>query len=486
MSKAADVVVVGGGVIGTAVAYYTARQGLRVTLVDLPKRGRATSASAGGLWSLGESVGLGCGVIFHKARLAKGTAHEGTHAPPQMPKSFLNFAMASNAMFPKLADDLRELAGMDIEYDRNSLLFLMYDDGDEAFARQLWKDCPCGRSLSEWMTPEELAKAEPALTREIRGALRFNGDDQVNPYRLADAFREGCRALGGTVLTHTEVTGLRVEGNRVTAVETSAGALPCAMVVNAAGAWAAEIGRMAKIEIPVFPVRGQIVGTETLPKIMHASVSTTDCYLAQKQHGEIIIGSTTEDVGFDTGVTSSAMRTLSAGAIRAVPMLESVGVKRVWSGLRPGSPDELPILGPAKGVQGYLNACGHFRTGILNAPLTGLVVSELAANKAVSFPIEPFLLSRFDVSRSAESSVPAARRGHGELVEATLFVPSMKCEGCERTIRDALQGVASVYEVRLQVSEKALHVRYERSALALTQVKAALASAGFEAVESRP
>lgn len=395
MNRAADVVVVGGGVIGTAVAYYTARQGLHVTLVDIPKRGRATSASAGGLWSLGESVGLGCGVIFHKARLAKGIAHQGVHAPPQMPEAFLKFAMASNAMFPTLAGELRDLAGMDIEYDRNSLLFLMYDDGDEKFARQLWKDCPCGRSLSEWVTPEELATLEPAVTREVRGALRFNGDDQVNPYRLADAFRQAFRALGGTVLTHTEVTGLRVDGNRVTAVETSAGSLPCAMVVNAAGAWAAEIGRMANLEIPVHPVRGQIVGTETLPKILHASLSTTDCYLAQKQHGEIIIGSTTEDVGFDTGVTSSAIQNLSAGAVRALPMLEHVRVKRVWSGLRPGSPDELPILGPVDALGGYLNACGHFRTGILNAPLTGLVVSELAVGKPASFPIEPFLFSRF-------------------------------------------------------------------------------------------
>lgn len=486
MSAAVDVVVIGGGVIGSAVAYYAARQGLGVTLVDLPKRGRATSASAGGLWSLGESVGLGCGVIFHKARLAKGTAHEGTHVPPQMPKSFLNFAMASNALFPQLTGDLRELAGMDIEYDRNSLLFLMYDDGDEAFARQLWKDCPCGKSLSEWVTPEELARQEPNLTRDTRGALRFNGDDQVNPYKLADALREACRALGGTILTHTEVTGLQVTEKRVTAVETTSGTLPCATVVNAAGAWAAEIGRMAGLEIPVYPVRGQIVGTETLPRIVHASVSTTDCYLAQKQHGEIIIGSTTEEVGFDTGVTPSAIRTLSAGAIRAIPMLERVGVKRVWSGLRPGSPDELPILGAVSGLEGYLNACGHFRTGILNAPLTGLVLSELLANKPLSFPIMPFLQARFSQTTMPTDVAPMARSAFGELAEATLFVPSLKCEGCERTIRDALQGVASVYEVRLEVSEKALHVRYEQSPSALIQVKSALASAGFEALETRP
>lgn len=484
MNRASDVVVVGGGVIGTAVAYYAARQGLQVTLVDIPKRGRATSASAGGLWSLGESVGLGCGVIFHKARLAKGIAHEGAHAPPQMPKAFLNFAMASNAMFPELANELRDLAGMDIEYDRNSLLFLMYDDGDEAFARQLWKECPCGRSLSEWVTAEELARAEPAVTREARGALRFNGDDQVNPYRLADAFREAFRTLGGRVLSHTAVIGLQLDGNRITAVETSAGLIPCGIVVNAAGAWAAEIGRMAGVEVPVHPVRGQIVGTETLPKVLHASLSTTDCYLAQKHHGEIIIGSTTEDVGFDTGVTSSGIQNLSAGAVRAMPMLQNVRVKRVWSGLRPGSPDELPILGPVDSVSGYLNACGHFRTGILNAPLSGLIISELASGKPPSFPIAPFLFSRFSGKHTAAPAQSPITEP--ALDETTLFVPSIKCEGCERTIRDALQDVDGVYEVRLELSDKSILVRYEPSPATLARVQTALASAGFEAVAGRP
>lgn len=480
MNRASDVVVVGGGVIGTAVAYYSAKQGLQVTLVDIPKRGRATSASAGGLWSLGESVGLGCGVIFHKARLAKGIAHEGAHAPPQMPKAFLNFAMASNAMFPKLADELRDLSGMDIEYDRNSLLFLMYDDGDEAFARQLWRDCPCGKSLSEWVTPEELARIEPAVTREARGALRFNGDDQVNPYRLADAFREALRTLGGTVLTHTAVTGLQLSGNRITGVETTAGLLPCGIVVNAAGAWAAEIGRMAGIDIPVHPVRGQIIGTETLPKLLNASLSTTDCYVAQKGHGEIIIGSTTEEVGFDTGVTSAAIQNLSAGAVRAIPMLKNVRVKRVWSGLRPGSPDELPILGPVESVSGYLNACGHFRTGILNAPLSGLIISEFASGKPQSFPIAPFLFSRFSAKHAIEPSLgPSVETAFDE---ATLFIPAMKCEGCERTIRDALQGIDGVYEVRLELSAKSIVVRYEPAPATLAQVHTALASAGFDAI----
>jgi len=392
--KSSDIVVVGGGVIGCAVTYYAAKRGLQVTLIDQPKRGRATSASAGGLWPLGESIGLGCGVIFYKAQLAKGTAPEGANGPAQLPRSFLDFAMQSNAMFPTLTEELRETGGLDIELERTSLLYLIYDEADEAFARPLWRNCPCGRSLSEWLTPEELARAEPAVTRNVRGALRFNGDDQVNPYRLADAYRAAARALGAELLPHTEVTNVRVEKGRVVAVETAAQRIRCDVVVNAAGAWAPQIARMVGIDLPVQPVRGQIIGTETLPDVLSSCLSTTDCYLAQKRHGEIIIGSTTEEVGFDVGVTRSGIKTLAAGAIRALPFLEQVNVKRVWAGLRPGTPDELPILGSVESVTGYYNACGHFRTGILNSPLTGLLLAELLSGVPLSFPIEPFLLSR--------------------------------------------------------------------------------------------
>lgn len=260
MNRSSNIVVVGGGVIGCAVAYYVAKKGLGVTLIDQPKRGRASSASAGGLWPLGESTGLGCGVIFYKAQLANGGVPEGTHGPAQLPRSFLDFAMQSNAMFPTLAEELRETGGVDVELEQTSLLFVLYDDADVAFATPLWENCPCGRSLTEWLTPEDLAKAEPAVTRNVRGALRFNGDDQLNPYRLADAYRAAARALGANVMAHTEVTGLRMQPGRVTAVETTAGLIRCDLVLNAAGAWAPQIGRMAGVHIPVRPVRGQIVG----------------------------------------------------------------------------------------------------------------------------------------------------------------------------------------------------------------------------------
>lgn len=114
-------------------------------------------------------------MIFHRALVAKGTVADGMHGPAQLPRSFLDFALLSNSMFPALAEELRETGGMDIEFERTSLLFLMYEEADVAFAKPLWESCPCGRSLTEWLSPEELAKAEPAVTREVRGALRFNG-----------------------------------------------------------------------------------------------------------------------------------------------------------------------------------------------------------------------------------------------------------------------------------------------------------------------
>ncbi|WP_239396442.1 FAD-binding oxidoreductase, partial [Frankia sp. CiP3] len=236
MNSRSTVVVVGGGVIGCAVAYFAAVRGLDVTLVDSPRRGRATSASAGGLWPMGESVGLGCGVIFAKARGAGG------HGPERLPESFLEFALRSNAMVPGLARDLRADTAIDIEFERTSLLFVMYDESDEAYAQALWEDYPEQRHLFEWLTASELAVAEPAVTRRVRGALRFHGDDQLNPYKFADALRAGARARGARVLAHTEVTRVVVAGSRVVGVETPTMSIGCEVLVNAAGAWAGQVG----------------------------------------------------------------------------------------------------------------------------------------------------------------------------------------------------------------------------------------------------
>ncbi len=153
------------------------------------------------------------------------------------------------------------------------------------------------------------------------------------------------------------------------------------------------------IRIPVKPVKGQILLTERLPKILNGCLTTSDCYVAQKDNGEILIGSTTEDKGFDVTTTYPEIAGLVQGAVRCLPELADVNLKRTWAGLRPGSPDELPILGPMKGVEGYLNACGHFRTGILTSAITGVLLDKLVNNEPLPLDITPFLADRFAEER---------------------------------------------------------------------------------------
>jgi hydrogen cyanide synthase HcnC len=404
MSAAPDVIVVGGGVIGCAVAYELAKRSVPVLLVDQSFPGRATSASAGGLWPIGEAVGLGCGVIYHSS---SGQTHgrgaldnaEAMSAPslgPQpLPQSFRDFLAASNARFPELALELREQSGLDIEYAPGAgLLFMIYEEYQRAFVEQVARSLPAGTPL-ELLTPNEVAHLEPRLTRELLGAALLKGEHQVNPMALAEAYKRAALKCGAIFRHHTQVTALRRNGDRVLGVEIGDEFLPCRTVVNAAGAWAGRLAATAEVSLPVAPVRGQIVLTETLPPILNVCLSASTCYLAQKAHGEVLVGSTTEDVGFDVSVTLESIRSLCRGAVRAVPMLRGVRVKRTWAGLRPGTPDEMPILGPVDGLDGYLNAAGGFRTGIVASPLTGEVVAQAACGEKPSFPIDPFLLGRF-------------------------------------------------------------------------------------------
>jgi glycine/D-amino acid oxidase-like deaminating enzyme len=166
--------------------------------------------------------------------------------------------------------------------------------------------------------------------------------------------------------------------------------------VNASGAWANELFQKATgMSMPVYPVKGQIVLSERMPKILRGCVSTSDCYIAQKDNGEILIGSSTEEKDFDVTNSLDKISELSQGATKCLPILKQSNIKRCWAGLRPGTPDELPIIGKTPGVEGYLNACGHFRTGILTSAITGKLITELVTSKPTTLDLTPFSVSRY-------------------------------------------------------------------------------------------
>lgn len=395
MTKNYDIVIAGAGVIGASCAYYLSRhRDLSIALIDSKRPGNASWASAGGLWAIGESVGLGCGVIFFRRGAAD---HEPNAAAHLLPRSFLDFAMASNALYPALHAELKEGYGTDFKFEESGLKFVMYDDADMRYAQAIADAVPHLREQMRWLDADELRACEPNISREATGALEFLCDHQVSPFRLAGSYMEAARQNGVTLYQNTNITAVRRNGSRVTGVDTREhGLLGCSTLINAAGAWAADLSEWATgFRIPVRPVKGQIVLSERLPKMLRGCVSTSDCYIAQKDNGEILIGSTTEERGYDVSTTINEIRGLVKGALRCIPELKQTHIKRCWAGLRPGTPDELPILGAMPGVDGYLNACGHFRTGILTSAITGVAIDRLVRHAPLPVEIKPFSVERF-------------------------------------------------------------------------------------------
>ncbi|MFV3404001.1 MULTISPECIES: cyanide-forming glycine dehydrogenase subunit HcnC [Pseudomonas] len=405
MTRHYDIIIAGGGVIGASCAYQLSKRGnLRIALIDSKRPGNATRASAGGLWAIGESVGLGCGVIFFRMmsslskREANGAAVVVDASTPHiLPDCFFDFALQSNAMYPQLHRELIERHGMDFKFERTGLKYILQDEEDQCYAEHIVRQIPHLADQVRWLDRAALRAAEPAVTLRANGALEFLCDHQVSPFRLGDAFLEAARQNGVDLYPNVDVSGVLHQGGRIQGVCTEqAGEFHCDTLINAAGAWAAQLSEWATGQsIPVKPVKGQIVLTERLPKLLEGCITTSDCYMAQKDNGEILIGSTTEEKGFDVSNTFPEISALVQGAVRCVPQLAQVNLKRTWAGLRPGSPDELPILGPVDNVAGYFNACGHFRTGILTSAITGVVLDKVIHNEALPLDITPFLASRF-------------------------------------------------------------------------------------------
>ena len=351
--------------------------------------------------SMGDCQGRMCvGYCSDRLREAQGSAVIVDATTPHiLPECFFDFALQSNALYPGLHKELLENHGMDFKFERTGLKYVIYDDEDRLYAEHIVANIPHLADEVRWLDQAALREAEPSVSHDAQGALEFLCDHQVSPFRLTDVYTEGARQNGVDLYFNTTVTEVMRQGSKVTGVRTdNQGAFHSTTLINAAGAWAAELSVMATdLSIPVAPVKGQIVLTERMPKLLNGCLTTSDCYLAQKDNGEILIGSTTEDKGFDVTTTFPEITGLVQGAMRCIPQLKDANLKRTWAGLRPGSPDELPILGPMQGVEGYLNACGHFRTGILTSAITGVMLDALVRHEPLPLDVTPFLADRFDL-----------------------------------------------------------------------------------------
>ncbi|WP_371656360.1 MULTISPECIES: NAD(P)/FAD-dependent oxidoreductase [unclassified Streptomyces] len=374
-----DVIVIGAGVVGAACAYYAARAGLTVTVVDRgPVAGGTTGAGEGNLLLSDKEPG------------------------PE-----LSLALASAELWRELA----ELLPPQIEYEpKGGLVVASGEAGMAALRGFAARQESAGVRVKE-VPADRLNDLEPHLAPGLAGGYHYPQDAQVMP---ALAAAHLLRAGGDRIRLRLgeDVTDLLTgEGGEVRGVRTASGArIHAPYVVNAAGTWGGQIARLAGVELPVLPRRGFVLVTEPLPRVVRHKVYAAD-YVADVASdsaalqtsavvegtaaGPVLIGASRERVGFDRTLSTEALRRLAAQAVALFPVLGTVRALRTYAGFRPYLPDHLPAIGPDPAVPGLLHACGHEGAGVGLAPVTGLIVAACVTGGQLPLDIAPFAPGRF-------------------------------------------------------------------------------------------
>ncbi|MCS6851505.1 MAG: glycine oxidase ThiO [Gemmataceae bacterium] len=362
MATSPDVLILGGGVIGLTTAYFLAKAGLSVEVVDQGDFGRESS------WA-------GAGII-----------PPGNPATARTPLEQLRAFSATR--FPSLSAELREQTGIDNGYLRCGGLLLL---------------APGTRPDDEWhaegiafqrLGPEQARALEPALAAENTEVIFLPDMAQLRNPRHLRALEAACAVRGVGLRPGCPIHELHRVGDRVLAARGPLGEWHAGQFLIATGAWSDSLLAPLGWRPGIRPIRGQIALLHAAPPLLRRIVIDAARYLVPRPDGRVLVGSTEEDVGFDRRTTAAAIADLIGLAVRWVPGLASAALERCWAGLRPGSPDGWPFLGPVPGWRNVWVAAGHFRSGIHLSPATAQLMLELLRGQTPSLPVEPFRLDR--------------------------------------------------------------------------------------------
>lgn len=382
-----DVIIIGGGVIGTSIAFQLAKRAKKVLLI--------------------EKTDLGAG--------ASGACDQQIILQSKNPGVHLQLALMSAALYPDLAAELSH----EIEY-RPSGGTILIETPDEMPVMQeiVARQRQTGLQV-EILPRAEALKRQPGLAAHLVGATYCPQDAEVNPIEVTLAFAKAAQKCGADIRLETTVLDLIMSSHRVEGVNTTHGRFYADTVINAAGAWAPEIGRMAGLQLPITPRRGQIVITEPVAPLLNPVMLSAQYIVAkyqpdilrnasdrarqlgvglalsQSRKGNLLIGATREFVGYDTSATYDGIKEILKNAARLVPPLQEIHVIRVMAGLRPYTPDGLPLLGWVNGVEGLVLAAGHEGDGVALSPVTGKIIAELICEGTARVDLRPFAPNRF-------------------------------------------------------------------------------------------
>lgn len=382
----ADVIIVGGGIMGCSIAWQLGKRGKKVLILE---KNDVASGSAGAT----------DGVV-------------GYHTKQPGPQ--LDLAVQSIQMF----NDMQKELGNEIEFDFSAGGLqpaedqLQYDLLNEIATRQR----ESGIDI-HMISAEEACSLEPQLAEDIAGALYCPTSGKINPLNLTMAYARAAKKEGAVIQTETNVTGFIIEDGQVKGVHTDKGDYYSDVIVNAAGSWAGKVGELAGLELPIKPRKGQLAVTEPVGFFMKATVQCAryniikfwpdrikdervlrlgaSLSIEQTENGGMIIGATREFAGYEKGNTFEAIDVMMKRAIRFFPGLENIDVIRFFSGFRPYTPDGLPLLGETAKLKGFYVAAGHEGDGIALSPITGKLLAELITEGKASYNIDTFSPNRF-------------------------------------------------------------------------------------------
>ncbi|MER7665666.1 glycine oxidase ThiO [Streptomyces sp. NPDC096193] len=375
-TRASDVLVVGGGIIGLVTAWRAAQRGLAVTVADPEPGGGAAQVAAGMLAAVTE-------------------LHYGE-------QTLLALNVASAQRYPAFVAELEEASGQGVGYRACGTLAVALDADDRAHLRELHALQRRSGLASEWLTGRECRRLEPMLAPGVRGGLRVDGDHQVDPRRLASALVTACERAG-VVFRHGWAERLTVTGDRAAGVVLADGEeLTADQVVLAGGSLSGRLqGVPADVLPPVRPVKGQVLRLTVpsayapfLSRTVRAVVRGSDVYLVPRENGELVVGATSEELGWDTTVTAGGVYELLRDAHELVPGITELPLTETRAGLRPASPDNAPLLGPTA-LPGLHLATGHHRNGVLLTPVTGDVMAAALVSGSLPDEARPFTPRRF-------------------------------------------------------------------------------------------
>ena len=317
---------------------------------------------------------------------------------------FFELALLARAEHASLSERLIDEVGLDVEYRATGILRVARTEAERAELQRQHRWQSARGLAAEWVDSDDLGHREPLLRgvagRLLAGGLWLADEGQVRSPRLVQALAMAAGRRGARFVEGTWAVGFCVSGERVTGVQTPSGAIHGDSVVLAAGVWSPDLARSVGLDVPILPVKGQVISLSGVANAPRQVIWAGECYLVPRPDGEIVLGATEEEGNYDARPTLAGVNRLTEAALEVVPAAGGFVVDGVWAGLRPAAPDRYPIVGWAPGLERLFLATGHYRNGVLLGPLTGKRVAEHILSHAPLGEFVPFGPERFSAAPS--------------------------------------------------------------------------------------